>query len=263
MKALVPRRYRPLVSALFRALRYLGTRVVCPCCRWHFRRFLPFGVVVKRANALCPRCGSLERHRLLWLYLKNRTDLFCNRHRVLHFAPEPVFAKVFQRMPLLQYVTADLSSARASVRTDIMAIPCKDNSFDVVLCNHVLEHVLDDRKAMAELFRVLAPGGWAILQSPINRQRAKTLEDPTIVSPRERECAFGQHNHLRMYGRDYKDRLKKAGFLVKVEGYSRELEKRAVSKYGLPNEEIYFCKKPLPPVTRGAVLAGVASSVLE
>ena len=120
-------------------------------------------------------------------------------------------------MPSLRYVTADLSSARAGIKTDIMAIPCKSNSFDVVLCNHVLEHVADDQKAMRELFRVLAPGGWAILQSPIDTERAKTFEDPTIVSPRDRERAFGQHNHLRLYGRDYKERLEKAGFAVKVD----------------------------------------------
>ncbi|MPZ76522.1 MAG: methyltransferase domain-containing protein [Deltaproteobacteria bacterium] len=239
------RRYRPFIGTLLRALRYIGTRVTCPCCGWHFRGFLPFGVVVKRTHALCPRCGSLERHRLLWLYLKNRTDLFDRNHRVLHFAPERIFAKVFRTMPLLHYVSADLSSKRARLKTDIMDIPCKDNSFDVVLCNHVLEHVADDQKAMRELCRVLSPGGWAILQTPIDTQRAKTFEDPTITSPSERERAFGQHNHVRLYGRDYKERLEKAGFTVKVDGYAGGLEKRELVKYGLPDEEIYFCRKPL------------------
>jgi SAM-dependent methyltransferase len=243
-KSLVPGKYRPQIGRLARAMRYAGTRVMCPCCRWHFRRFLPAGVVVKRANASCPRCGSLERHRLLWLYLKNRTDLFDLNHRVLHFAPEPIFAKVFRTMSSLYYVTADLSSARAGIKTDIMAIACKDNSFDVVLCNHVLEHVLDDQKAMRELFRVLRPGGWAILQSPIDIQRAKTLEDPTITSPEDRERVFGQSNHLRLYGRDYKERLEKAGFRVNVDDYVRRLDGHTANKYGVKHEEIYFCTKP-------------------
>jgi SAM-dependent methyltransferase len=246
-KTLVPTRHRAFLGTLLRALRYVGTRVMCPCCGWHFRGFLPFGVVVKRANALCPRCGSLERHRLLWLYLKNRTDLFERNHRVLHFAPERIFSKIFPRMPTLRYVTADLASSSASLKTDIMNVPCKDNSFDVVLCNHVLEHVADDQKAMRELFRVLMPGGWAILQSPIDPDRAKTFEDLTITSPQDRERAFGQHNHVRMYGRDYKERLQKAGFTVKVDNYVKNLEPDKVTKYGLPDEEIYFCtKNPLP-----------------
>jgi ubiquinone/menaquinone biosynthesis C-methylase UbiE len=126
-----------------------------------------------------------------------------------------------------------------------MDIPCKDNSFDVVLCNHVLEHVPDDRRAMRELQRVLRPGGWAILQTPVDPQRAETFEDPAIVSPRDRERAFGQHNHLRIYGRDYKERLENAGFRVQVDKYASELEAKLVEKYGLSNEEVYVCTKPI------------------
>lgn len=250
VRAFVPTKYRPIIRRTLRALSNVGTRVMCPCCRWRFRSFLPAGIIVKRANALCPRCGSLERHRLLWLYLKDRTDFFENSHRVLHFAPESIFVRHFRRMPQLDYITADLSSPRASTKADITNIPCKDNSFDVVLCNHVLEHVADDQKAMREICRVLSPNGWAILQSPIDTRRAKTFEDPTITSPEDRERAFGQHNHVRMYGRDYKKRLEKAGFRVKVDSYARDLETHIVSKYGLPDEEIYYCtKNPLPSET--------------
>jgi ubiquinone/menaquinone biosynthesis C-methylase UbiE len=146
-------------------------------------------------------------------------------------------------MPQLDYITADLSSSLASTKADIMNIPYKDNSFDIVLCNHVLEHVEDDQKAMRELRRVLSPGGWAILQSPIDTRLAQTFEDPTIVSPEERERAFGQHNHVRMYGRDYRERLENAGFTVKVDSYSKELGPDVARKYGLLDEEIYFCTK--------------------
>jgi SAM-dependent methyltransferase len=181
----------------------------------------------------------------LWLYFKNRTDIFDRHYTVLHFAPERVFAQSLRKMPLLHYVTADLSSSSADLRTDIMNISCKDDSFDIVLCNHVLEHVKDDQKGMSELCRVLSPGGWAILQSPIDPRRSKTFEDPTIVSPEARERVFGQWNHVRVYGRDYKERLEKAGFAVKVDSYFKELPAEAVRKYGLQNEEIYFCTKPL------------------
>ena len=246
----MPIRYRATLGKAWRTLQHLGTGVTCPCCGWRFRRFLPGGIAVKRANALCPRCGSLERHRLLWLYLKSRTDIFQRHHRLLHFAPEAVFAKRFRGMSQLVYITADLSSRRAGTRADIMNIPYKDNSFDIVLCNHVLEHVEDDQKAMREICRVLSPHGWAILQTPIDSRRSTTFEDPAIVSPEAREQAFGQRNHVRMYGRDYKERLKKAGFTVNVDSYFEELGPDLARKYGLQDEEIYFCTKRFPTATR-------------
>ena len=149
-------------------------------------------------------------------------------------------------MPLLSYVTADLSSSLANIRMDITDIPYKDESFDVVLCNHVLEHVVEDQKAMRELFRVLTQGGWAILNSPTDPRRAKTFEDPNITSPQDRERAFGQEDHVRIYGGDYKERLKKAGFKVTVDNYVKDLDIDIVKKYGLKDEDIYFCAKPLP-----------------
>jgi SAM-dependent methyltransferase len=147
-------------------------------------------------------------------------------------------------MPHLDYITADLSSSQVNTKADITNIPCKDNSFDVVLCNHVLEHVPDDQRAMRELLRTLAPGGWAILQSPIDSGRDVTFEDSSITSPRDRERAFGQHNHVRIYGRDYRRRLERAGFQVNVDSYAKDLEPLVVSKYGLQEEQIYFCTKP-------------------
>ncbi len=223
---------------------YIGKQVTCSCCNGSFRKFLSYGVKA-RENALCPRCESLERHRLLWLYLKNKTNFFTDNLRVLHFAPEYFFQKTFKSMPNLDYISADLTSPFAMVKMDITNIVYEDNSFDVILCCHVLEHIIDDNRALMELFRVLKPGGWAILQAPIDLKRDKTFEDTNIVIPKDRERIFGQEDHVRIYGRDYKDRLEKAGFTVKVDAYGRELGDDMIKKYGLmKDEDIYFCTKP-------------------
>ena len=227
-----------------KSLMYVGKEVTCPCCNRSFRKFLHAGEVVLRKNALCPRCESLERHRLLWLYLKNKTNFFTDKLRVLHFAPEYFFQKTFKSMPNLDYISADLILPLAMVKMDITNIVYGDNSFDVILCCHVLEHIIDEHRALTELFRVLKPSGWAILQVPIDLNRDKTFEDANIVMPEERERFFGQKDHVRIYGRDYKDRLEKAGFTVKVDTYVRELGDDMIKKYGLVKEEdIYFCMK--------------------
>jgi SAM-dependent methyltransferase len=235
-----------------RALRRLGKRVArfgfarrCPCCKAWLRGFDPYGVSV-RENALCPVCGSVERHRLLWLYLARKTDLFDGRRkRMLHVAPEPVLARRLQAEDSIDYFTADLASPRAMVRMDITAVPYRTNTFDVVYCSHVLEHVPDDRRAMREFHRVLRVGGWAILQVPIREEA--TFEDPSVVLPEDRERVFGHPEHVRSYGPDYVDRLAEAGFSVTVDGFARELDAKAVARFGLKREQdIYFCEKEGP-----------------
>ena len=223
---------------------YIGNQVECPFCGGHFREFLPTGVI-PRANARCLSCRSLERHRLAWLYLRDRTNLLSDNLRLLHFAPEKCLQRAFRSIPNVEYFSVDLDSALAMLTMDITSIPCQENSFDAIFCSHVLEHIIDDGRAMSELFRVLRPGGWAILQVPIDLSRGETFEDRHIVSPEEREHVFGQWNHVRVYGRDYTDRLEKSGFAVRVDGYVKELGDDLVRKYGLDRtEEIYFCTKP-------------------
>ncbi len=193
---------------------------------------------------MCPKCRCLERHRLLWLYLTQATDLFSSGHRsVLHVAPEPVLERRLRSAPNLHYVSADLHSPRVMCRADITCLPFKSDSFDVIICYHVLEHVADDRQAMGELFRVLKPTGWALLQSPIDVTRETTYED-AAATPQDRERLFGQHDHVRVYGRDYKERLEQAGFEVTVDGYVKSLPAELVRRYGLLlSEEIYVCTK--------------------
>jgi len=242
-KVIIPKKYHTIARDLYISLLYGGNRFICPCCGWYFRKLLSAGLV-PRANAECPRCGALERHRLLWLYLLNRTNIFSDSLKVLCFAPEPIFQKIFVSLPNLTYISADLESPIAMVKLDITKIPFKDESFDVILCSHVLEHVVDDRKATHELFRVLKPRGWAILQSPVDLNRSETFEDPSVVSPKDRESIFGQHDHVRIYGRNYVDRLQSAGFTVKLDSYVKELGSDVVQRYSLEeNEVIYFCTK--------------------
>lgn len=222
-----------------------GDGVSCPICGKNFRSFLPYGYVTSRSNALCPHCLSLERHRLVWLFLKNETDFFTRPAKTLHLAPESCFVKPFRQLHKENYVTADLESPWADVKMDVQNIPFPGGTFDVVICNHLLEHVTEDRLALRELFRVLKPGGWALLQSPVESERNSTYEDPSITRPEEREKHFGQKDHVRIYGNDYPDRIREAGFVVEPLDYTLKLGFSLAERHALPkNELIYLACKP-------------------
>ncbi|WP_442505078.1 class I SAM-dependent methyltransferase [Novipirellula sp. SH528] len=164
------------------------------------------------------------------------------KKRLLHVAPEPILSKLIQAHDYIDYLSADLVNPKAMVKMDLTEIEYPNNSFDVVYCSHVLEHIPDDRKAMREIFRVLRRGGWAILQVPITSNF--TFEDATIQSPEEREKAFGHHDHVRRYGQDYRDRLVEAGFSVEIIAFARELEHDESKRLGLIlNEDVYLCTK--------------------
>lgn len=243
----VPRKYLQLVShfgARALSILYLGKGVKCSVCGSEFRKFLPYGRS-GRDNALCPHCLSLERHRLMYLYLQRKTNLFKDNLKLLHVAPEYCFIDRFERMKNLDYITADIESPLAKVKMDIHQIPFPDNTFDVTFCNHVMEHVDDDIKAMSELYRVLKPGGWAIIQSPQDLSKATTYEDASITDPKEREKHFWQDDHLRLFGRDYGKRLEKGGFKVTEDRFVMDqLTPQEVKLFALPaNEIIYFCQK--------------------
>ena len=241
-RTLIPHRYRRAARDLYPYVRYAGLAVRCPCCGGRFRSFLPGGRN-NRPNAECPGCGCLERHRLLWLYLINRTSLSSSPLRVLHLAPERVIRRRLLALPNLIYVSADLDSPLAKVTLDILALPFPDASFDGILCNHVLEHIPDDARAMGELHRVLRPGGWGIFQVPLDLSR-DTFEDPSIADPEERTRLFGQEDHVRMYGRNYQTRLELAGFTVTVDPYARDLGADVARRNGLMTEErIYLCRR--------------------
>jgi SAM-dependent methyltransferase len=203
-----------------------------------FRSFLPYGYGMQRNNVLSPSTLSLERHRLLWLYLTNETNFFSSKLKVLHFAPEQAFYKRFRKLPNVDYITTDLDSPLADVQADICNLPFKDNEFDVILCNHVLEHIPDDTKAMQELYRILKPNGWGVFQIPQDLNREKTFEDHTIIDRHERAKIFGQYDHVRVYGRDYFDKLRTIGFKVDEVDYTSKLSEEDILKYCLAKGEV-------------------------
>jgi SAM-dependent methyltransferase len=223
-------------------LLYKGNNVTCPVCERNFSKFLSYGSeVTHRDNVLCPYDLTLERHRLMWLYLKNESNFFsAEKLNVLHIAPEQCFHKTFKAQQNLDYLTGDLLSPIADMHFDLHSIPLEDNRFDVVFCNHVLEHVDDALQCMRELHRVMKPGGWGIMQVPQDMTRAVTYEDPTIVTPEDREKHYWQYDHVRLFGRDYPEWLKKAGFEVKEYIPSEHFSDEQIDRYRLMRKEILY-----------------------
>ncbi|HLT52428.1 MAG TPA: class I SAM-dependent methyltransferase [Flavobacteriaceae bacterium] len=224
---------RPVLAFFLRGNTYTD-----PIDGKSFKSFLPYGYGKQRINVLSPSTLSLERHRLLWLYLRQETNFFTEYHKVLHFAPEQAFYKRFRKMKNLEYTTTDLNSPLADVKADICNLPFKDNSFDIVLCNHVLEHIPDDVKAMQELYRVMKVGGMGIFQIPQDLSRDKTFEDNSITDKKERAKIFGQYDHVRVYGKDYFNKLRGIGFKVNEVDYTSQLSDADIKKYCLAKGEI-------------------------
>ncbi len=239
-----------MITGIKRSIRAIRKRLTapaslrtCPVCRKDSDNFLEYGAV-PRADARCPKCGSLERHRLFWLYLGKRTALLSSPpRRALHVAPEQVFEREFRSLIGEGYLTADLFADNVDVKMDITDIRYPDESFDFIYCSHVLEHVPDDRKAMREFHRVLAGDGIAVLLVPITTD--KTFEDPSVVDPDERLRLFGQKNHVRRYGPDYMSRLKEEGFTVEKITPGNLLTKREIHRMAITRAagELYICTK--------------------
>lgn len=255
-KWIIPVEFRPVVKRVVFRLLYFGNRYYCPVCRSNVRLWKPLGydlpVIAEKQiigsglrKAMCPVCGSSDRVRLLYLFMKQKTNVFGGKLKLLHIAPEDSLMDLFVNMPNLDYLTADIDPVKVIQQMDITQINYPENTFDAILCNHVLEHIPDDRIAMSELFRVLKPGGWAILQIPISKILEETFEDFTITTPADKEKYFGQKDHVRIYGKDYTRRLQEAGFTVEVYNWtsdSRLLNDR--NRFGLNKEEtVFYCIK--------------------
>jgi SAM-dependent methyltransferase len=220
---------------------HLGRTVDCPVCRWRFRRFRDDW---NRPNAICWRCGSHERHRALWLFLKSHPELLDQAASLLHFAPEWCLEHRLRGGRGLRYVTADLLPGIADVKLDLTDLELPDGAFDAVICSHVLEHITDDRIAMRELHRILTPGGWAIVMTPIDHERSTTYEDPSVMTPEERERAYWQSDHVRLYAPDVVDQLAAAGFFVERHSMVDELGETTAVRHGLiPVDEVLLCRR--------------------
>jgi SAM-dependent methyltransferase len=228
-----------------RGVLYLGRRYRCPVCGWPLRSFTARVSLLKRTvDGYCPRCDAKARHRRIWLYLSRHTDLWSGRHRLLEIAPVWALARRFRGMAGIQYTGVDIRAAGPYVTEvgDVTALPLDDDSMDMVLCIHVLEHVGRDRQAMAELYRVLAPGGWALVSVPL-RLDQPTYEDFTVTEPSDRLRLFGEEDHVRFYGLDLRDRLEAAGFSVQLDR-ADDLPRDDCRRFGLRRDEhLFLCRK--------------------
>jgi SAM-dependent methyltransferase len=232
------------VPAAGNARHYVGVPqgfFACPVCGGRFRRFLPFGLDGRR-NARCPGCGSLERHRFMWMHLRDRHRLLQRRLRLLHIAPEHCIRDALSANPALSYVSVDMFDPEADRAADMTALPFPDASFDFAICSHVLEHIEDDAKAMAELHRVLKPRGQAVVMVPIDMKRPETYEDPSIDTAAGRDAAFGHPYHVRICGADYPERLRQAGFGVEL-AYSKSLTPHMRRFWRINKTVLFDCLK--------------------
>jgi SAM-dependent methyltransferase len=215
-------------------IKYRGNKVHCVCCGSNFKEFARFGGN-KRRNAWCPKCESLERHRLLWMYLEKQTDIYSKPLKVLHIAPELSFFYKFKKYANIDYHPADIFPnlfPKGTIYFDLLHNDAPDNTYDAIICNHVFQYIADDKKAMQEVYRIMKPGGWGILQVPLDKTKEVTYEDATITDPIEREKAFGLKEHVRFYGMDYGTKLKAAGFDVFIDDYTSAFSDDEIFKYG-------------------------------
>lgn len=239
----------PLANKLrliYLKIKFAGNNVICPCCNSSFREFAPFGDD-RRKNAWCPECEGLERHRLLWIYFEKKTNIYSRPLKVLHIAPETIFFKRFSKQANIDYYPVDIFPnlyPKGTKYFDLLKPSFSDNSFDVIICNHVFQYIEDDKKAMENIYNLMKPGGWGIMQVPIDTSRKLTFEDSSITDPLEREKIFGLKEHVRYYSYDYADKLRNVGFKVQVDDFTTQFSDQDIYKYGFwKGDAIYYCTK--------------------
>jgi SAM-dependent methyltransferase len=249
IKTILPLKYRlsfRINLIRFTGLFYRGTNFKCNVCGKSFRKMIPHGNI-PRPNAKCPNCISLERTRALWFYLKDQVIDNIFPLNILHFAPEYGLKKAFQNYPNIEYRNVDLDPDLADEVVDITDIPYPEDSFDLILCSHVLGHVPDEKKAVDELYRVLKPGGQALVMTIVNWNLKKTFEDPNITSANDRLENYTEPDLVRLHGADFADRLRMSGFQVDVIDYAAKLGAEAKTHFSLGNgdrEIIFKCTIP-------------------
>jgi SAM-dependent methyltransferase len=256
LKKIFPHRFLKFLKTSFRKFKFYGIKYHCPVCHSSVKFWKPTGYdlpVIREKQivgggyrlALCPVCDASDRVRLLHLFLKHKTNTFREKIRLVHVAPESPLENILKYQSNIDYLTTDKNPEGVMEQMDITKIEYPDQSFDAIICNHVLEHIPDDQKAMSELYRVLKPGGWAILQVPFSKISDTTFEDPNVTSPEDRERVFGQSDHVRIYGKDYSNRLKYAGFKVEEYRWSSDKNLKNLNNWmGLNEDEVvFYCSK--------------------
>lgn len=256
LKQIFPHWFLKQLKTSVRKFQYAGTKFHCPVCNSDIKLWKSLGydlpVITEKQIvgggkrlAQCPVCDSSDRIRLLYLFLKNRINVYSDKIKLLHIAPEPPLELIFKHQKNIDYLSADMNPAMVMEKMDITNIQYPENSFDAIICNHVLEHIPDDYKAMSELYQVLKPGGWAILQVPFSKILDKTFEDSTVVTSEDRERFFGQTDHVRIYGKDYTDRLQKAGFEIEEYKWTEDTDlNNPDNRLGLNEDEVvFYCQK--------------------
>ena len=237
------------IAFFLRGVLFLGNRYRCSCCNWSLRGFVDrSGLIRTNPDGYCPRCNAKARHRRIWLYILGHQKLFDRKIRLLEIAPWWALSRRFLKADNIDFVGVDLVRAGPQVTTigDAASLPLADRCFDTVICIHVLEHVDDDHKAISEMFRVLKPGGSAIVSVPLRLDGA-TLEDPSVTDPEERLRLYGEKGHVRFYGIDLENRLSDAGFEIDLD-LASNVPADVCRRYGLRNDEnIFHCQKPLLP----------------
>jgi len=238
------------VKKQFELIKYKGNKYNCPFCNYSSKKMallgLEFPVIKEKSiigagvrQGLCRKCGSTDRERLVYIYLKDQLQIFSNKDKsILHIAPEWNLSKKIDKFGFKNYICGDLQPENYPnyvQKINILDIPYGENTFDLIICNHVLEHIPNDFDAMEELYRVLKMGGQAILQVPISKNLLQTFEDFSVIDPQEREIVFGQCDHVRIYGQDYADRLTFCKFKVKRKNIYKEYP-----KFGFNEEEDIF-----------------------
>ncbi len=233
--------------------------ITCPFCKFEAESFLPggleFDVLNKykivgggfRKNKFCPNCKSNDRNRHVYLYSLLFTSLFSNktRKKVLHIAPEICLMKKIKDVPKLAYYSIDLNGRNNSRNMDLRNTSFKGNKFDFIICSHVLEHIVEDKRAIGELFRIIKNKGTLLLTVPYSRKIKKSFENAKITDPKDREKYFGQHDHVRIYSEwDILHKLTQCGFRVKCINLSDELGQAFASRFALlMDEKIFVCSK--------------------
>lgn len=248
LKKILPPALRLSLRMLYwqaRGLVYRGSIRYCPLCQSSFRTFLPFGKPA-RAQAMCPKCNTVERHRLLWFYLQDQLQIESRQLKVLHMAPEPIIQQKLKQLPNLDYLSADLISPAAMQHVDLQALPFANGSFDLILCSHVLGHVPDDRQALRELCRVLRPNGILLLQDHVNRQLPQTQELPDSLTAQQRDALYGQPDRCRNYGVDFEARMQQQGFTLEVIDYTPSFPEKELLRMSLTYRERMYLASPKP-----------------